>query len=267
MEGCPRLPELEALLLGLWCSGNTTVELLLALRVSRHQLLQESHICTLDRRHIVDMCQIGIKSGMKAVIAEEGREKKEDDGENFVDFFRGRRKEEGGRRILLPLILPQTFLIPHSSFLLPRITIPRIAHHLREPDEGEKNRADEKEGTEEAEVAQGGSTKGNEGEESTNGGDITHHKGFDDFLQGLTDVRSMPKMGDEVQGIIDSDAHDDRGDADDDDRHLLMYPRQTGDGKDPPPSYRQRNQQDMPQTAQEEPEQQQNQYRRDTDRE
>ena len=56
-------------------------------------------------------------------------------------------------------------------------------------------------------------------------------------------------MGDEMQGIIDSDAHDDRGDADDDDRHLLMYPRQTGDGKDPPPSYRQRNQQDMLQTA------------------
>ena len=98
MGGCPRLPELETLLLGLWRSGDTTVEFLLALGVSRHQLLQESHIGTLDRRHIVDMGEIGIESGMKAVIAEEGREKKEDDGENFVDFFRGRRKEEGGRR-------------------------------------------------------------------------------------------------------------------------------------------------------------------------
>ena len=122
---------------------------------------------------------------------------------------------ECGVRILLPLIqpqiLPQTFLIPHScvpsvasdqrssaSFLLPRITIPRITHHLRQPDEGEEDRADEEEGTEEAEVAQGSSTKGNEGEESANGGDITHHKGFDDFLQGLTNVRRMGEMGDEV---------------------------------------------------------------------
>ena len=74
MGGCPRLPELETLLLGLWRSGDTTVEFLLALGVSRHQLLQESHIGTLDRRHIVDMGEISIESGMKAVIAEEGRE-------------------------------------------------------------------------------------------------------------------------------------------------------------------------------------------------
>ena len=94
MGGCPRLPKVKARLLGLWRSGDTTVEFLLALGVSRHQLLQESHIGTLDRRHIVDMGEISIESGMKAVIAEEGREKKEDDGENFVDFFRGRRKEE-----------------------------------------------------------------------------------------------------------------------------------------------------------------------------
>ena len=57
--------------------------------------MQESHIGTLDRRHIVDMGEVGIESGMEAVIAEEGREKKEDDGEDIVDFFRGGRREEG----------------------------------------------------------------------------------------------------------------------------------------------------------------------------
>ena len=41
------------------------------------------------------MGEISIESGMKAVIAEEGREKKEDDGEDIVDFFRGGRREEG----------------------------------------------------------------------------------------------------------------------------------------------------------------------------
>ena len=44
-----------------------------------------------------------------------------------------------------------------------------------------------------------------------------------------------------------------------------MYPRQTGDGKYPPPAYRQRYQQDVPQTAQEEPEEQENQNYCDTD--
>jgi hypothetical protein len=33
------------------------------------------------------MCQIGIESGMKAMIAEEGRKQKEDYWENFVEFF------------------------------------------------------------------------------------------------------------------------------------------------------------------------------------
>ena len=92
MGGCPRLPEVKALLLGLGGRGDTTIEFLLALGVSRHQLLQESHIGALGRGHVVDMSQIGIESGMKAVIAEEEREQKDDDGENLVE--RGMRKVE-----------------------------------------------------------------------------------------------------------------------------------------------------------------------------
>ena len=73
-----------------------------------------------------------------------------------------------------------------------------ITHHLREPDEGEENGANEKEGTEEAKVAQGCCTEGNQGEESTNGGDIAHHKGFNDFFQRLTHIARMIQMGNEV---------------------------------------------------------------------
>ena len=60
--------------------------------------MQESHVGALSRRHVVDMGQIGIESGMEAVIAKEGREEKEDDGENLVDFFRGVRSVECGVR-------------------------------------------------------------------------------------------------------------------------------------------------------------------------
>ena len=84
--------------MGLRGRGNATRELLLALGVCRHQLLQESHVCTLDRRHVVDMGEVGIESGMEAVIAEEGCEEKEENGENLVDFFRGMRSVECGVR-------------------------------------------------------------------------------------------------------------------------------------------------------------------------
>ena len=75
MGGCPRLPEAEALLTGLGGRGQTTGEFLLARGVCRHQLLQESHVGALGRGHVVDMGEIGIEGGVKAVIAEKGREK------------------------------------------------------------------------------------------------------------------------------------------------------------------------------------------------
>ena len=83
-------------------------------------------------------------------------------------------------------------------------------YKVREPDEGEEDSTDEEEGTEKAEIAQGGSTEGNQSEESAYGGDISNYKGFHDFIQGLTHIACMVEMGDEVQGIVDGDSHDDR---------------------------------------------------------
>ena len=71
-------------------------------------------------------------------------------------------------------------------------------HHLREPDEGEEDGADEEEGTEQAKIAQGCCTEGDQGEEGTYGGDITHNKGFDDFFQRLAHIARMIQMGNEV---------------------------------------------------------------------
>ena len=136
---------------------------------------------------------------------------------------------------------------------------------MREPDEGEEDGADEEEGTEKAEVTKGCCTEGNECQESTNGGDVSDYQRLDDFFQSLTHITCMIQMGNEVQGVVNSDTHNNRRDADDNDRHLLMHPRQTGDGEDPPPAYRQGYQQNMPQTAQEEPEQQEYQHRCQTD--
>ena len=44
MTGRPRLPKVETFLLGLRRRGQTTVKFLLALGVSRHQLLKQSHV-------------------------------------------------------------------------------------------------------------------------------------------------------------------------------------------------------------------------------
>ncbi len=94
MGGGPGLPELQTFLLGFGRRGDTTVEFLLALGVSRHQLLKQSHVGTLFWRHIVNMCQIGIKGRIEAVIAEESGKQEEDNGEEFLVDFRGMRNEK-----------------------------------------------------------------------------------------------------------------------------------------------------------------------------
>ena len=88
MGGGPRLPELQTFLLGFGRRGETTVEFRVALGVSRHQLLEQGHVGTLLRCHVVDMCQIGIEGCVEAMIAEEKGEQEQGGKEIFVE---GRR--------------------------------------------------------------------------------------------------------------------------------------------------------------------------------
>ena len=70
----------------------------------------------------------------------------------------------------------------------------------------------------------------------------------------------MTEVGDEMQRIVDRDAQNDGRDADDDDRHLTMDKRQTGQGEYPPPPDGHSDKQQVADAAEREIEQQQDQH-------
>ena len=131
---------------------------------------------------------------------------------------------------------------------------------MRQPEQHEEDGAHEQERTEESEVAQGNRLQGHESQESAHGSDIAHHERLGYLAQGLTDIRRMGEMGDEMQGIVDGDTYDDGRDANHDDGHLTVYEREHTQSEKPAPPDGDDNQQQMADTTEGEPEQHENQH-------
>ena len=185
--------------------------------------MEIAHIGLLLFRHVVDVAHVGIELCLQAKIAQHPR--KQHNRPYYASLALQRNVGETGKAI-------------------PRLCLDGF-HHVGKIDEHQEDGAHQEERTEEPQVAQCYRLQRNQRQKGAHSGHVADEQRRGNFLKCTANGGGMGQVGDEMQGIVDGNAQDDRRDANDNHRNVIVNQRQAPHGKQPSPSHSQDNEEQV----------------------